>query len=163
MHYLANLTMIWAQDKNGLIGKNNALPWKIAEDLAYFRSKTLGHNVIMGRNTWLSLGSLLDGRTNIMLSSRKDISYPGLIVCHSISEVLDFIRDEKTFVIGGAKVFDQFLPFAGELCITMIDAEFDGDTYFQVPDMKDWKQEFYETQPASNGLMISFNEYRRKN
>lgn len=154
-----SLSIIAAMDRNRLIGKDNRMPWYIAEDLAYFRSKTLGHSVIMGKNTWHSLGSLLDERTNIVLTRDKEFSYPGLLVCHSLAEVLEYCSEDENFIIGGASIFEQFVPLVSKLYITKIEAEFEGDRYFPELDMQAWEQVFFEQKATKSGYQISFNEF----
>ncbi|HRY83937.1 MAG TPA: dihydrofolate reductase [Candidatus Cloacimonadota bacterium] len=156
------LSIIVAMDQNRLIGKDNKLPWRIPEDLAYFRKTTLGHNVIMGKNTWLSLGKALDQRTNIVLSGDPHFDIPGLILVRSLSELEEHLGSQESFIIGGASLFSQFLPVATKLHITRIEARFEGDTWFPDYAEAEWKQVFYERIETSEGLTLSFNEYIRK-
>lgn len=151
--------MIVAMDQNRLIGRDNLLPWKIPEDLAYFRAQTLDKNVIMGKQTWLSLGKVLDRRTNIVLSRDKSLDIAGGIVCNSVEAVFETIGDEHSFVIGGAQIFAVFLPYISRLYITQIDASFTGDTYFPTLDLSSWRQIYYESMDSSAGYRISLNEY----
>ncbi len=148
-------------DKNRVIGRDNHMPWYVPEDLAYFREKTLGHNVIMGKNTWLSLGKALDERTNIVLTSDPNLIIPGIIVLHSVNELLDYIAEEESFVIGGGQLFQQFIHLANKLYITNIDAEFEGDTYFPEINLDDWQLVFFEQLQSRSGYAISFNQYLR--
>lgn len=157
-----NFAVIVAMDRNNLIGKDNHLPWHITEDLAYFRRKTLDHNIVMGRNTWKSLGKPLELRTNIVLTRDQGFHIPGAIICHSIEEVLTYCGAHPTFVIGGAKIFDQFIPLVGKLYITRIEAEFAGDTYFPAYDEAEWELISFESVQTESGLNLSFNEYARK-
>ncbi|MDP2173774.1 MAG: dihydrofolate reductase [Candidatus Cloacimonadaceae bacterium] len=157
-----NLAIIVAMDRNRLIGRENHLPWHIPEDLAYFRAKTLSHNVLMGRNTWHSLGKALERRTNIVLTRDTDFYMPGIIVCHSIGEAISFCAGDRTFVIGGAGIFAQFIPIVDKMYITRIDAEFAGDLYFPRYDEKDWKLLSYDTLQPESGYKLSFSEYSRE-
>ena len=157
------VTLIAALDRNRLIGSRNRLPWHIPEDFAWFRQKTLDHTVIMGKNTWLSLGRPLDQRTNIVLTRTPGFSAPGAMVCRSVEECLDACGPDECFVIGGAQVFRLFLPIAAKLCLTTIDAEFDGDTWFPDYDPLDWDMVFFESRiSAQNGYRLTFSEYTRK-
>ncbi|MFO8144367.1 MAG: dihydrofolate reductase [Candidatus Syntrophosphaera sp.] len=156
-----NISLIWAMDRNRLIGINNRLPWKIPEDLAWFRSKTLNHTVIMGKNTWFSLGKPLPERTNVILSHDRELSAPGAIVCHDPRECLAYCNQEECFVIGGAQVFKLFLPLASKLYVTIIDAEFEGDTYFPQIDLDQWETLYYERRESRLGYHLTFTEYRR--
>jgi dihydrofolate reductase len=158
---LPQITLIAALDSNGLIGKENRIPWHVPEDLAWFRGKTLGHTVIMGRKTWMSLGRTLDQRVNIVLTRDQEFCVPGAIVCHSVQEVLEHCGDDECFVIGGGQVFELFLPLADKLLITRIDAVFEGDTWFPAIDPALWKLVFYETAESVSGFALSYLEYRR--
>jgi len=157
-----NLAIIVAMDQNGLIGSHNGMPWEIKEDLAYFKRKTLAHSVVMGKNTWLSIGKPLPERTNIILSRSMQTSPPGTVVCSSIAEVLEIVQTDLCFIIGGAQVFQSFLPLVDRLFITKIDAVFRGDTYFPGIDYADWDLQFYEQMSTESGYNISFNEYKKK-
>ena len=159
---LPNLAIIVAMDSNRLIGKGNRLPWRIPEDLKYFRAKTLGHTVIMGKNTWQSLGKPLDQRTNVVLTHDLSLSLPGVVICHSLGETLGYIGVNEAFVIGGAEIFRLFLPLASRLFITHIEAQLNGDTYFPDYDPNKWEMVFYEKVTSETGYKLSFNEYRRK-
>lgn len=155
------LSIIVAMDRNRLIGKDNHLPWRIAEDLAYFRNKTIGHNVVMGRKTWLSLGKPLDQRTNIVLSRDPHFNYPGVLQARDLDELEELLGSNESFIIGGASVFGLFLPFVTKLYITMIDAVFEGDAWFPDYDQGAWKLVFYEQVTSAGGLSLSFYEFER--
>jgi dihydrofolate reductase len=157
-----NLSIIAAVGKNNVIGDGKRMPWNIPEDLAYFRLKTLGHNVIMGKKTWLSIGKPLDDRTNIVLSADLSFSYPGVIVCHSLEIALSYCGVDESFVIGGASIFEQFMPHVNKLYLTKIDGDFEGDRFFPQIDFSLWDQIYFEQQETQSGYTISFNEYLLK-
>ncbi|MEF3695335.1 MAG: dihydrofolate reductase [Candidatus Cloacimonadota bacterium] len=163
---MPDYSIIVAMDRKRLIGANNRMPWRIPEDLAFFRKTTLGHNVIMGRRTWLSLGKALDERTNIVLTTDPGFSYPGVIVQHSLEELESWLSAQQcpheNFVIGGARVFAQFLPLVQRMYITRINHEFTGDTYFPDYNEDDWLLTSYETLLTSSGYDLSFNLYERR-
>ena len=163
---MPDYSIIVAMDRNRLIGARNHLPWRIPEDLAYFRTRTLNQNVIMGRKTWLSIGKALDQRTNIVLTNDLGFSYPGVIVQHSIAELESWLVSQQSpnenFIIGGAGVFEQFLPLACKMYITRIEHEFEGDTYFPPYNEEEWLLTSYETQSSSSGYELSFNLYERR-
>lgn len=163
--------IIVAMDQNRLIGKSNKLPWRIPEDLAFFRKQTLGHNVVMGMKTWLSLGKPLEDRINIVLTKDKSFSYSGIIVVHSLSELEQWLEGQYTqnpysksqnYIIGGAQVFTQFLGLSTHLYITRIECVFQGDTYFPDYPDSDWDLVGYESKITHSGIQISFNHYTRK-
>ena len=156
------VSIIAALDRNNLIGVENRMPWKIPEDLKYFREKTLGHTILMGKNTLLSLGRILDQRANFILSRDRGLRVPGAMVCHSPSECLENCLGDQCFVIGGGQVFRLFLPLASRLCLTRIDAEFAGDTYFPAIDPRQWELVFFESITSVTGFALAFTEYRRR-
>ncbi|HNV62049.1 MAG TPA: dihydrofolate reductase, partial [Candidatus Cloacimonas acidaminovorans] len=127
-----------AYDLNHLIGKNGKLPWKITEDLKRFKAITMGHPVIMGKNTWNSIGKPLPGRQNIVLSKDRNFQPQGAIVAHSLEEALKMVEGQEAYIIGGESVFKQFLPLADKMLITLIHSEFEGDTYFPYFSEEDW-------------------------
>lgn len=134
------ISLIFAMDRNRVIGKNNCMPWRIPEDLAYFKKKTLGSTVVMGRKTFESIGKPLKGRKNIILTRNKEYTKDGCQTVTSIEKVMEEIGDgEETFIIGGAEIYSMFLPYAEKLYITYIDHEFEGDTYFPEIDCEEWK------------------------
>ncbi|QFT89298.1 Dihydrofolate reductase [Bacillus sp. THAF10] len=133
------ISLIVATDRNGLIGKNNDLPWRLPADLAYFKKITLGNTVVMGRKTFESIGKPLPKRKNIILS-RNNYKAEGCETFHSIGEVIKTSKpNNEIFVIGGAKVFEEALPHADFLYLTYIDEEFEGDTYFPPLNEKEWE------------------------
>lgn len=135
------ISFLVAMDRNGLIGRANQLPWHLPDDLHYFKRKTTGHTVVMGRKTYESMGRPLPDRQNIVLSRNPDF-HPDRVDVFRSAEA--FLADGQTlgkecFIIGGAHVFDAFIAFADRLYITKIDAEFEGDTYFTPFDTGKWK------------------------
>lgn len=115
------------------IGKNNALLWSIPEDMRHFRELTTGHTVIMGENTFRSIGRPLPNRTNIVLSMDAGLTLDGCVVVHSTDEALKKAREaeqEEIFIIGGASIYQQFIPFAERLYLTLVEGEYAADTFF---------------------------------
>jgi dihydrofolate reductase len=138
------ISFIVAMDKNGLIGANNRVPWRLPDDMKYFREITMGKPVIMGRKTYESIPDRfrpLAGRTNIVLT--KDIDYiaPGCLVVHSLERALSAAKDApEVMVIGGAAVYLQFLGQADRIYLTLIDGEFEGDVYLPLFDSDEWDE-----------------------
>lgn len=157
-----NLSIIAALDNNNLIGNSNHLPWQIKEDLQFFRETTMGHPVVMGKKTWLSIGKPLDGRINIILTHDTSIEVPGCIVMNSVEQVLSNFLDAEIFVIGGANVFEQFLPYANKMYLTRIQHSFRGDTYFPSITWSDWEMVQYEQKDTESSYKISFEKWERK-
>lgn len=126
------ISLIVGHDKNHLIGSNNALPWHIKEDLQHFKNYTLNKTVVMGYNTFLSIGKPLPNRTNIVVCNDKDVEIAGVIVEKDLFEVLKKYGklQEELVVIGGATIYKLSLPYCDKLVISKIKGEYTGDTYF---------------------------------
>ena len=139
------ISIISAVAENGIIGRNNDLPWKISADLAYFAKTTKGKPVIMGLNTFKSIfsriGKPLPGRKNIVLVFEKDPTLVGCEQATSLKEAFEIASADKqeVFVIGGASIYKQSIDFADKLYVTRIHASPDGDTSFPEINPKKWK------------------------
>ena len=126
-----SVSMIAAVGKNLGLGKNNNLIWHFKEDMKFFKDTTMGHTVVMGRKTFESLPKALPGRKNIVISSNAEYQAQGATVVTSVEEALQIADNEEIFVIGGGKIYAEFLPYADKLYLTEINAECaDADTYF---------------------------------
>jgi len=127
------LSLIAAMSKNRVIGINNSLPWKISEDLKYFKKVTLNAPVIMGRKTFESIGRVLPKRRNIILTRQDDYSVLGGEVFSSLDLALQTLKkqcDKEIFIIGGEQVYKQALPIADRIYLTLVDHEIEGDSFF---------------------------------
>ncbi|SFF98566.1 dihydrofolate reductase [Sporolactobacillus nakayamae] len=135
------ISFLLAMDRNQLIGIKNELPWHLPNDLRYFKKKTLGHPVVMGRKTFDSIGKPLPGRENIVLTHNPYFSEDHVTTFSSVDAFLKSgtAYGHEYFIIGGAGIFKAFLPFADRLYITHIDAEFEGDTYFTGFNSDEWR------------------------
>lgn len=136
------IAIIAAVSENNVIGNKNKIPWHLPADLKYFKKTTLGHPVIMGQNTYESIGKPLPKRVNIILSDDKDYKVSGCFVFNSIPEAIDYLknkRHKKAFVIGGASIYKQFINTADEIYLTRVLGNFNGDTYFPQIDADKWK------------------------
>ncbi len=156
------ISIIVACDNNGLIGNSNHLPWHIKEDLHHFRETTMGHPIIMGKKTWLSIGKPLDGRLNIILTHDSDIKIDGCLVYNNIESILSDFRNQEIFVIGGASIFKLFLPVVSTIYLTRINHSFIGDTYFPDVNWLEWNIASYEKITSETGYPISFEKWDRK-
>jgi dihydrofolate reductase len=135
------ISLIWAMDENRVIGKDNQLPWHLPEDLKFFKRVTLGHPIAMGRKTHESIGRILPGRENIIVTRNREYHREGCTIMHSVEELQEYsdrVKDE-VFVIGGAEIFQMVLPLADRLYVTMIHHKFAGDTFFPEMDMSGWE------------------------
>lgn len=135
------ISLLLAMDKNRVIGLNNDLPWHLPKDFRFFKEKTTGETMIMGRKTYDSLDGALPNRKNVVLT-RKQVNYPDEV---EVIRDLDTIRkwseaepDKEFFVIGGGNIFEQILTFADRMYITLIDEAFEGDTYFPTFPEDEW-------------------------
>lgn len=129
------LSLIVAKANNNVIGNNNALIWKLPDDMARFKKITTGHIVIMGRKTFDSIGGVLPNRKNVIFTHNPDfnIDHPDVEIVHSIEEIQKFIDSpEEAIVIGGAMIYSLLLPYVEKLYITEIDQDFKGDAVFPV-------------------------------
>lgn len=136
------ISFIWAMDNNQVIGNNNELPWHLPADLQYFKRVTMGHPIVMGRKTFESIGRPLPGRENIIITRNPAYTNENCTVIHSVDELLQYCQknaEEEYFVIGGAELFQQLLPYADRLYVTKIHEQFVGDTFFPPIDLNDWK------------------------
>ncbi len=135
-----NLTLIAAMAKNRVIGKDNDLIWHFPEDLKHFKRLTSGHHVIMGRKTFESVGRPLPNRVNIVISRQEDYQAEGCKVAQSLEEAIAMVvDDDQPFIVGGAEIYKQSLSHANTIELTLIDAEYEGDTYFPEFDTSIWK------------------------
>jgi dihydrofolate reductase len=134
------------------IGKDNRLLCHIPGDLPRFRKITSGHTVVMGKNTFLSLpGGPLKNRRNIVITDRQDDLFTGCITVNSIDEAIEQCdNDQENFVIGGASIYRQFLPYVSRLYLTLIHQKFDADTFFPDITFNDW-QELSRERPFKDG------------
>jgi len=133
--------LIVARARNGVIGKDGAMPWHLPEDLAHFKRTTLGHCIIMGRKTWDSLGRALPGRRNIVVTRNSHWHGAGAEVAHSLDDAVRACGAQLAFVIGGAQLYRQALDLPLQaLHLTQIDADFAGDTFFPAPDPARWRE-----------------------
>ena len=156
------LTLIAAVAKNGVIGSDNALPWRLPEDLRRFKALTLGHPIIMGRKTWSSLGRPLPGRTNIVISRDPAFPAPGATVVDSLAAALAACAGARVaFVIGGAEIYRLSLPLAWRLELTEIDRDFPGDTHFPAIDPVAWRETARQRHRAEAGFDYDFVTYER--
>ncbi|GCF92805.1 dihydrofolate reductase [Enterococcus florum] len=136
------LKAIWAQDKNGLIGKNDVLPWHLPNDLRFFKETTLGHTLVMGRKTFEGMGGRpLPKRQTIVLTRNRDYHNEGVLVMHSLQEIIAYSQtvQETTYIAGGASIYRELLPYCDQLYRTVIDHAFEGDAYFPEIDWSVWR------------------------
>ncbi|WP_054816114.1 dihydrofolate reductase [Nocardia arizonensis] len=140
---MKHVGVIWAQAHKGVIGYRNAIPWRVPEDMAYFKEVTMGHPVIMGRRTWDSLQPRfrpLAGRRNIVVTRDEKWEAEGAERADSLSAALDRTGTDPAWITGGGEIYRAAMDFATELRVTEIDVEVEGDAY--APEIgEDWRVE----------------------
>ena len=158
------LHLIYARARNGVIGKDNQMPWHLPEDLAHFKRVTLGQPVIMGRKTWDSLPAKfrpLPGRLHIVVTRQGNWQAEGALRAGSIEEAMRLCGEAPdAWIMGGAEIYRQAEPLASTAVVTEIDAEFDGDAF--APTLSTpWREIHRESHVAANGLTFSFVTYQQ--
>lgn len=157
------ISLMVAHDPNRVIGKNNELPWHIPADLAYFKKHTIGKGIVMGRNTYESIGRPLPKRRNIVVTRNDEYTAEGVDVVHNVQDAIKLAREahEEVMIIGGEQIFESILPDADRLYITLVHETFDGDTYF--PEYgREWKLVSESEQQTSNDVTFSYLVYERR-
>ncbi|MDR2688756.1 MAG: dihydrofolate reductase [Azoarcus sp.] len=159
---IAEIVLIAAIARNGVIGRDNALPWRLKADLAHFRALTLGHPVLMGRKTWESLGKPLPGRRNLVLTRQPGYLAQGAKVFASVEAALAASGSARLFVIGGAEIYRALLPRARTLLLTEIAADVEGDARFPTIDRARFREIARTPHPADaeNEFAFAFVEYQ---
>lgn len=155
-------TIIAAIGKNRELGRDNKLLWSLKEDLKFFKEKTTNHTIIMGRKTFESLGRLLPNRKHVVISSSND--FPEEVdVYNNIESLLSHYKDssEELFIIGGAKIYSEFINYATKMYLTLVDGEFDADVYFPMFDENDWTKTVL-SENEENGLKYKHVLYEKK-
>ena len=159
------ISLIAAMGFNRVIGKENRMPWHMPADMRHFRSLTLGKPVIMGRNTFESIGKPLVKRTNIVVTSATDYEAPGCTVVHTLDGALAATDEaDEVMVIGGARLYEQFLPQADRLYLTLIEAKVEGDTFFPEYTLAEWEEVSREPHDAdaANPYPYTFMVFHRR-
>ena len=158
------LTLIVAKARNGVIGRDNTLPWRLPEDLAHFKRTTMGAPIIMGRKTWESIGRPLPGRRNIVVTRNHDLRIDGVDVVTSLEDAQRLcVNAEGIFLIGGAQLYAEALPSADRLVVTEIDADIQGDAHFPAIDPRQWAETSRESHFSEpNGFAYAFVTYERR-
>lgn len=158
------ITIIAAMDEDHGIGKDNDLPWTCPEDMAFFKKTTMGHTVVMGRKTWDSIGRPLLGRRNVVISRDPDFKPEGVEVANDLVLALMGLRAQalptmtEVFVMGGAEIYKQALPYADRILLTEVPGKYGCDTFFPDFDPGDWSWVAY-THKHPNAP--TFNTYTR--
>ncbi|GAB3805125.1 dihydrofolate reductase [Virgibacillus kimchii] len=161
------ISLLVAMDRNRVIGHNNQLPWHLPRDLRFFKEKTTGGTIIMGRKTFESIGRVLPKRNHIVLT-KQEMGFPEEVeVISDIPLLLERTRqnpEEEYFVIGGGDIFTQLMPYADRMYITWIDEAFEGDVYFPDFSPDEWQLTSEEKgeKDEKNSYDYYFLQYDRK-
>jgi len=167
---MIKLSVIVAVSENGVIGRNNALPWYLPADLQYFKRTTMGKPIVMGRKTFESIGRPLPGRSNIVVSANPDYTAEGVSVVSSLAEAVQLAEDialidgsQELMVIGGAAIYAAAIPEADRLYVTEVHANIEGDAYLGGIDWSSWRECSRERHEAidPNPYDFSFVRYER--
>jgi len=158
------ISLIAAVAHDNVIGANNALPWRLPEDLQHFKALTLGHPIIMGRKTFESIGRPLPGRRNIVITRNAAYAPSGCDTAVSLEAALALCvsTTDEVFIIGGAQIYGQAMPLADRLQLTEIDAAFVGDVRFPPIDPTQWRLASRVRKRAEAGFDFSFSVYERQ-
>jgi dihydrofolate reductase len=166
-----NILLVAAIARNGVIGRGNALPWRLKSDMQHFRALTMGKPVVMGRKTFLSVGKPLKGRTAIVVTRDATFAAPGIVVAPSLDAALAAARGDalrrntNTIVVaGGAEIYAKAMPLATQLAITHVHKQIDGDVYFPAIDPSEWHESTRsEHEPAAEDeAAFAFVTYERE-
>jgi dihydrofolate reductase len=141
------ITLVVAMARNGVIGRDGALPWRLPDDLRRFKALTMGKPILMGRRTWESIGRPLPGRSNLVMTRDPSFRAEGAIVVHSLDEALALAQDEL-MVIGGAEIYALAIPHADRVHLTAVAADVEGDARLPAFDAGAWRETAREHHPA---------------
>jgi dihydrofolate reductase len=157
------LTLVVARSTNGVIGRNQGLPWNIPEDLRHFRQLTTGHAILMGRRTWESIGRALPNRRNLVLSHDLQFNPAGAQRVGSLAEAITLCADQSDlFVIGGAQVYASAQAACQRAVVTEVDLAIDGDAFFASLDPEQWQELAREPLHSATGIGCTVVTYQRR-
>lgn len=145
------VSVIVACAQNGVIGNKNQLPWRLPNDLKFFKKTTMGKPIIMGRKTHESIGRALPGRRNLVITRNPEYQSKGVEVFGSLGDAIkSCLQEEEVCIIGGGTIYREAfeLDLAHRLYLTMVEAEVEGDTFFEVPTGTEWVEKSRESHPA---------------
>lgn len=158
------ISLIVAHDPNRVIGQDNKMPWHIPGDLAYFKEKTMGKAIVMGRKTFESIGRILPGRKNIIVTRNPSYKAEGAEVVTNLTDAVALAKSyhEEVMIIGGEQIFRAILPTADRLYVTFIEQSFEGDTFFP-PYGEEWVLvDTSEKMETAEGIPYAYLVYEKK-
>ncbi len=157
------ICLVAAMGHNRAIGLDGKMPWHLPGELQHFKATTMGKPIVMGRKTWQSIGRPLPGRQNIVISRNRDYAQPGVVLCNSLQQAVEIADGAEIMVIGGGELYQQALPLAMRMILTLVDCEPQADTFFPAWNAAQW-QEFSRVHKAAdenNPLACDIIELRR--
>ncbi len=132
---VGRMTIVVAVSENGVIGRDQQLPWRLSSDLKRFKELTMGNILLMGRKTFESIGRPLPGRTTIVLTRQKGFESPGVMVANSLEQALAMApKEQHIFAVGGGEIYKLVLPTCDRMLVTRVHTVVEGDSYFEVPE-----------------------------
>ncbi len=159
------ITIIAAIGKNNALGKDNQLLWRLSKDLKHFKSLTENHPVVMGRKTYESIGKPLPNRTNIVVSRKENWFQENILIVSKLKEAIKFAKkiDEDIFIIGGGEIYKQTMELADRLEITLVEEDFEADTFFPKIDPEIWEKtnEEFHQKDEKNDHDFYFQTYEK--
>lgn len=161
-HCRPRLSLIVAVARNGVIGVDGQLPWRLPEDLKRFKALTMGHTLVMGRKTHESIGRLLPGRRTIIVSRNPACRVEGATVADSVEHAITAAAGEsEVFVVGGGEIYALALPLADRLLVTEVDLAPEGDAFFPAVDSTVWREIRRDDRVEEGGVRYAFVDYER--
>jgi dihydrofolate reductase len=152
------IIIVVAVADNGVIGKDNALLWRLPDDMKFFKSITMGKPIVMGRKTYASIGRPLPGRKNIVISRQNALAIDRCVVVDSLVAAFASAGDvAEVAIVGGAEIYKQSLPFADTIYLTRVHAQIAGDVFFPELDAKQWEAIHREDHPADDRHAYAFS------
>ncbi|MFN5460663.1 MAG: dihydrofolate reductase [Bacteroidota bacterium] len=157
------ISIVVAADINNVIGNENKLIWHLPADLAYFKKVTMGKTIVMGRKTFESIGRPLPGRKNVIITRNQSYSPEGVFVYHNPDEVIAEYSNQELMIIGGAEIYNLFLPITEKIYLTRVHHSFEGDTIFPSLNNSEWKiiSEEFHLRDEKNHYDYTFMLYER--
>jgi len=153
------ITVLAAVGANLVIGQGGQMPWHLTEDLAHFKTVTMGHTMVMGRKTYDSIGRALPGRRTIVITRQPGWHAPSVEVAHSLAEALSLAGPADVFVIGGSEVYREAMPYADQMLLTEVEQSPEGDAFFPTFTSDDWHE---TTREHHNGYaFVTYDRHRQ--
>jgi dihydrofolate reductase len=158
------ISIIVATDKNGAIGKDNALLWHLPNDLKRFKAITTGHPILMGRKTYESIGKPLPNRRNVIITTNKDYKADGCEIVHSLKEAIELCKGADIYIIGGGSIYKEAMNIADNVYLTLVDIELDADTFLENFDLDNWMLERSEEHLADEKHQYNYQflDYKKR-